>query len=89
VTLNDLEGSETVRRKYKLLWEAARQVGTTQIRFLGTVGGISVRDPAASILGIPIFSATKRGGSVLCLRRRAPVLPLHCRLWEMRHGAPF
>jgi len=64
VTLNDLEGSETVRRKYKLLWEAARQVGTTQIRFLGTVGGNLCQRPRCLYFRHPDFFCYKKGGGV-------------------------
>ena len=39
VTLSRLEGAERVRERYGILAQAARQIGTTQIRNRGTVGG--------------------------------------------------
>ena len=35
VTLNQLETSEIIKKKFSILSQAARQVGSTQIRYLG------------------------------------------------------
>jgi len=39
VTLNNLEMSDVILEKFPLLADAARQVGTTQVRNMGTIGG--------------------------------------------------
>lgn len=43
--LSDIEDSETIREKYKVLWEAAHQVASPQIRHMATIGGNICQEP--------------------------------------------
>jgi CO/xanthine dehydrogenase FAD-binding subunit len=59
VTIHDLETSELIKTKYHLLLQAARQVGTAQIRYMGTLGGNI--DHVVSTFDTSTSCATKRG----------------------------
>jgi xanthine dehydrogenase YagS FAD-binding subunit len=63
VPLSDLESSVTIRGNYGLLSDAAGQVGTTQIRFLGTIGGNLCQRPRCLYFRHPDFVCYKKGGS--------------------------
>lgn len=43
--LSDIEASEIIREKYSVLWEAAHQVASPQIRHMATVGGNICQEP--------------------------------------------
>jgi xanthine dehydrogenase YagS FAD-binding subunit len=63
VTLNRLEMSEVVQEKFPLLADAARQVGTTQIRNMGTIGGNICQRPQCMYFRHPHFLCHKKGGA--------------------------
>ena len=62
VTLQDLITSDLVQEKYPVLGQAARQVGTTQIRFMGTLGGNLCQRPRCLYFRHPHFICRKKGG---------------------------
>jgi xanthine dehydrogenase YagS FAD-binding subunit len=62
VTLNQLEASELICKKFPILSQAARQVGTTQIRNMGTVGGNLCQRPQCMYFRHPDFQCYKKGG---------------------------
>jgi xanthine dehydrogenase YagS FAD-binding subunit len=62
VTLNQLEASELICKKFPILSQAARQVGTTQIRNMGTVGGNLCQRPQCMYFRHPDFLCYKKGG---------------------------
>jgi xanthine dehydrogenase YagS FAD-binding subunit len=63
VTLNRLESSDIIREKYNILSQAARQVGTTQLRNMGTIGGNLCQRPRCMYFRHPHFICYKKGGT--------------------------
>ncbi len=61
VTLNRLESSDIIRTKFPALAAAAGQVGTTQIRNMGTVGGNILQRPQCMYFRNPDFLCRKKG----------------------------
>ena len=64
VTLNRLETSDVIQQRFSLLSQAARQVGTTQIRHMGTIGGNICQRPRCMYFRHPYFICFKKGGTV-------------------------
>jgi xanthine dehydrogenase YagS FAD-binding subunit len=62
VTLSQLAASDIVRKRFNLLSQAARQIGTTQIRNMGTVGGNLCQRPQCMYFRHPDFVCYKKGG---------------------------
>lgn len=62
VTLNQLETSEIINKKFSILSQAARQVGSTQIRYLGTLGGNICQRPRCLYFRHLDFLCHKKGG---------------------------
>jgi xanthine dehydrogenase YagS FAD-binding subunit len=62
VTLAQLEASDIIRKRYVILSQAARQIGTTQIRNMGTVGGNLCQRPQCTYFRHPHFLCYKKGG---------------------------
>jgi len=63
VTLNRLATSDVINQKYSILSQAARQVGTTQLRNMGTIGGNICQRPRCLYFRHPHFLCFKKGGS--------------------------
>jgi xanthine dehydrogenase YagS FAD-binding subunit len=63
VSLNRLETSDVVRKKFTVLSEAARQVATTQMRNMGTIGGNICQRPRCLYFRHPDFICYKKGES--------------------------
>src|SRR4030042_5996476 len=63
VTLNRLQASDTVKEKYNILSQAVRQVGTTQLRNMGTIGGNLCQRPRCMYFRHPHFICYKKGGT--------------------------
>jgi len=63
VTLNQLITSDIVGRKFTVLSQAARQVGTTQLRFMGTIGGNLCQRPRCLYFRHVDFPCYKKGGN--------------------------
>jgi xanthine dehydrogenase YagS FAD-binding subunit len=63
VTLSRLETSEVIRQNFHLLLMASRQVATTQIRNMGTIGGNICQRPQCMYFRHPHFTCYKKGGS--------------------------
>ena len=63
VTLNRLEASDSIRQKFNILIQAAGQVGTTQIRNMGTLGGNICQRPRCMYFRHPHFPCYKKGGN--------------------------
>lgn len=63
VTLNRLETSDVIKKKFSILLNAARQVGTTQIRNMGTIGGNICQRPQCMYFRHPHFLCYKKGGA--------------------------
>ena len=63
VTLNQLATSDLVSQRFKILIQAALQVGTTQLRNVGTVGGNLCQRPRCSYFRHPHFICFKKGGT--------------------------
>jgi xanthine dehydrogenase YagS FAD-binding subunit len=63
VTLNQLATSDLIRRRFNILSQAALQVGTTQLRNVGTVGGNVCQRPRCSYFRHPHFVCFKKGGT--------------------------
>jgi xanthine dehydrogenase YagS FAD-binding subunit len=63
VTLNRLEASDLIRQKFPVLSEAARHVGTTQLRNMGTIGGNICQRPQCMYFRHPHFPCYKKGGT--------------------------
>lgn len=61
VTLNRLESSDIIKEKYNILSQAARQVGTTQLRNMGTIGGNLCQRPRCMYFRHPHFICYKKG----------------------------
>jgi xanthine dehydrogenase YagS FAD-binding subunit len=62
VTLSRLAMSDVVKERYSLLSQAALQVGTTQLRNMGTVGGNLCQRPRCIYFRHPDFVCFKKGG---------------------------
>jgi xanthine dehydrogenase YagS FAD-binding subunit len=62
VTLQDLIASEIVREKFPILGLAARQVGTTPLRYMGTLAGNLCQRPRCPYFRHPHFLCHKKGG---------------------------
>jgi xanthine dehydrogenase YagS FAD-binding subunit len=62
VTLNQLGASDIIRQRFRILSQAARQIGTTQIRNMGTVGGNLCQRPRCMYFRHPDFPCYKKGG---------------------------
>ena len=62
VTLNHLESSEMVQKRFSILSQAVRQIGTTQIRHMGTIGGNICQRPRCLYFRHPDFLCYKKGG---------------------------
>ena len=62
VTLNQLGASDIIRKRFSILSQAARQIGTTQIRNMGTVGGNLCQRPQCMYFRHPDFLCYKKGG---------------------------
>jgi NADPH-dependent glutamate synthase beta subunit-like oxidoreductase len=65
VTLDDLAAHQTVRERYPLLAEAARSVGSPQIRNMGTLGGNICQEPRCWYYRAPndTFHCLRKGGA--------------------------
>jgi xanthine dehydrogenase YagS FAD-binding subunit len=62
VTLSQLGASDIIRDRFSILSQAARQIGTTQIRNMGTVGGNLCQRPRCLYFRHPDFPCYKKGG---------------------------
>jgi xanthine dehydrogenase YagS FAD-binding subunit len=62
VTIHDLETSELIKTKYHLLLQATMQVGTAQIRYMGTLGGNICQRPRCLYFRHLDFVCYKKGG---------------------------
>ena len=62
VTLSQVEYSEVINKKFSVLAQAARQVGTTQLRNMGTIGGNICQRPRCLYFRHPHFPCYKKGG---------------------------
>ena len=63
VTLNHLATSDVIQQKFKILSQAALQIGTTQLRYMGTLGGNLCQRPRCLYFRHPHFLCFKKGGS--------------------------
>ncbi|HUL29457.1 MAG TPA: xanthine dehydrogenase family protein subunit M [Thermodesulfobacteriota bacterium] len=63
VTLRRLATSEVVQKEFKILSQAALQVGTTQLRNMGTLGGNLCQRPRCLYFRHPHFLCFKKGGN--------------------------
>lgn len=64
VSINRLETSDIIKRKFSVLSQAARQVGTTQIRNMGTIGGNICQRPRCMYFRHPHFLCYRKGGDL-------------------------
>ena len=62
VTLSQMGASDIISKRYSLLSQAARQIGTTQIRNMGTIGGNLCQRPQCMYFRHPDFPCYKKGG---------------------------
>jgi xanthine dehydrogenase YagS FAD-binding subunit len=62
VTLSQLGASDIIRKRFGILSQAARQIGTTQIRNMGTVGGNLCQRPRCMYFRHIDFPCYKKGG---------------------------
>jgi xanthine dehydrogenase YagS FAD-binding subunit len=62
ITLRQLAASDRIREKFSILSQAALQVGTTQIRNMGTLGGNLCQRPRCAYFRHPHFICFKKGG---------------------------
>lgn len=62
VKLNQLGASDIIPKRFNILSQAARQIGTTQIRNMGTVGGNLCQRPRCMYFRHPDFLCYKKGG---------------------------
>ena len=62
-TLSRLTASDVIREEFTILSQAALQVGTTQIRNMGTLGGNLCQRPRCLYFRHPHFLCFKKGGS--------------------------
>ena len=63
VTLSQLATSDVISQRFKMLSQAALQVGTTQLRNMGTVGGNVCQRPRCLYFRHPHFVCFKKGGA--------------------------
>jgi xanthine dehydrogenase YagS FAD-binding subunit len=63
VTLSRLENSDVIRRNFPILSQAAHQVGTPQLRNMGTLGGNLCQRPRCMYFRHPHFLCFKKGGN--------------------------
>jgi xanthine dehydrogenase YagS FAD-binding subunit len=63
VTLNHIATSGVIKQRFNILSQAARQVGTTQIRNMGTIGGNICQRSRCLYFRHPHFICFKKGGS--------------------------
>jgi len=63
VTLSRLAASDVIRQQFTILSQAALQVGTTQLRNMGTLGGNLCQRPRCLYFRHPHFLCFKKGGS--------------------------
>jgi len=63
VTLNRLAATDVIQKDFKILSQAALQVGTTQLRNMGTLGGNLCQRPRCLYFRHPHFICFKKGGS--------------------------
>jgi len=63
VTLNRLVTSDVIEKRFKILSQAALQVGTTQIRNMGTLGGNLCQRPRCLYFRQAHFLCFKKGGT--------------------------
>jgi xanthine dehydrogenase YagS FAD-binding subunit len=63
VTLNRMATSDVIKQRFKILSQAALQVGTTQLRNMGTLGGNLCQRPRCLYFRHPHFLCFKKGGS--------------------------
>ena len=62
VTLDQIEASQIINEKYPILSQAASQVGTIQLRNMGTIGGNICQRPRCMYFRHPHFVCRKKGG---------------------------
>ena len=62
VTLNRVETSDIIKQRFSVLSQAAGQVGTTQIRNMGTIGGNICQRPRCMYFRHPHFLCLKKIG---------------------------
>ena len=62
VTLSQLGASDIIRKRFSILSQTARQIGTTQIRNMGTIGGNLCQRPRCMYFRHPDFLCYKKGG---------------------------
>ena len=62
VTLNRLVTSDVIQKEFKILSQAALQVGTTQLRNMGTLGGNLCQRPRCLYFRHRLFLCFKKGG---------------------------
>jgi xanthine dehydrogenase YagS FAD-binding subunit len=63
VTLSRLAASDVITQEFTILSQAALQVGTTQLRNMGTLGGNLCQRPRCLYFRHPHFLCFKKGGS--------------------------
>ena len=63
VLLVQMETSEVVKKEFPILAQAAGQVGTTQLRNMGTIGGNICQRPRCMYFRHPHFPCYKKGGT--------------------------
>ena len=63
VTLSRLATSDVIRQEFRILSQAALQVGTPQLRNMGTLGGNLCQRPRCLYFRHPHFICFKKGGS--------------------------
>jgi xanthine dehydrogenase YagS FAD-binding subunit len=64
VTLHQLETSEIINKKFNILSQAARQIGTTQLRSVSTIGGNLCQRPRCIYFRHPDFPCYEKGGTM-------------------------
>jgi xanthine dehydrogenase YagS FAD-binding subunit len=63
VTLSQIMASEQLRATFDILPQAARAIGTTQLRNMGTLGGNLCQRPRCAYFRHPHFVCFKKGGT--------------------------
>lgn len=63
VTLKQLIAADAIQQDFPIIAQAALQVGTTQLRNMGTVGGNLCQRPRCSYFRHPQFICSKKGGN--------------------------
>jgi xanthine dehydrogenase YagS FAD-binding subunit len=63
VTLSQIMASDPIRATFDILSQAARVVGTTQLRNMGTLGGNLCQRPRCAYFRHPHFVCFKKGGT--------------------------